>query len=131
MSLQVVLLQNMCGGPSEVDDDLEPETVGECTKYGPVVTCMIYQVPDAGDGPEAVRIFVEFENAMAATRGKATSQLNICGFLMFDIDSVYCQQSWHFCSFLNIGISLNVNNDQFNLCVDYLKVIFLSVCRKI
>ena len=60
----------MCGGPSEVDDELEPETVGECAKYGPVVTCMIYQVPDAGDGPEAVRIFVEFENAMAAARGE-------------------------------------------------------------
>ncbi|VDD79550.1 unnamed protein product [Mesocestoides corti] len=64
----VVLLQNMCGGPSDVDDDLEPETAEECAKYGPVVTCMIYQMPDAGDGPEAVRIFVEFETAEAAAR---------------------------------------------------------------
>ncbi|VDK20880.1 unnamed protein product [Taenia asiatica] len=65
---EVVLLQNMCGGPSEVDDDLEPETAEECAKYGSVVTCMIYQMPDAGDGPEAVRIFVEFENTEAAAR---------------------------------------------------------------
>lgn len=68
--LQVVLLQNMCGGPSEVDDDLEPETAEECAKYGAVVTCMIYQMPDAGEGPEVVRIFVEFEAVEAAARGK-------------------------------------------------------------
>lgn len=79
LPLQVVLLQNMCGGPSEVDDDLEPETAEECAKYGAVVTCMIYQMPDAGDGPEAVRIFVEFENTEAAARGIAT----ILSFLFF------------------------------------------------
>ena len=65
----MVLLQNMCGGPAEVDDDLEPETAEECAKYGPVVTCMIYQMPDAGEGPEAIRIFVEFQSADSAARG--------------------------------------------------------------
>lgn len=63
----------MCGGPAEVDDDLEPETAEECAKYGPVVTCMIYQMPDAGEGPEAIRIFVEFQSADSAARG-----LHIC-----------------------------------------------------
>ncbi|KAM7535599.1 hypothetical protein Aperf_G00000102953 [Anoplocephala perfoliata] len=65
---EVVLLQNMCGGPSEVDDDLEPETKDECRKYGEVVSCMIFQLEDVGDGPESVRIFVEFKEKEAAAR---------------------------------------------------------------
>ncbi len=67
----------MCGGPSEVDDDLEPETAEECAKYGPVVTCMIFQMPDAGEGPEAVRIFVEFEEVEAAAKGKLPIHLPV------------------------------------------------------
>ncbi|BHF73829.1 hypothetical protein SprV_0401691300 [Sparganum proliferum] len=62
----VVLLRNMCG-PGEVDDDLEPETAEECAKYGKVVTCMIFELPDAAED-EAVRIFVEFEEEQAAVR---------------------------------------------------------------
>ena len=31
-------------GPGEVDDDLQPETAEECTKYGEVVRCLIYEV---------------------------------------------------------------------------------------
>lgn len=60
----------MCGGPSEVDDDLEPEIKEECAKYGEVISCMIFQLEDAGDGPESVRIFVEFKEKEAAARGK-------------------------------------------------------------
>ncbi|VDL35383.1 unnamed protein product [Hymenolepis diminuta] len=65
---EVLLLQNMCGGPSEVDDDLEPEIKEECAKYGEVISCMIFQLEDAGDGPESVRIFVEFKEKEAAAR---------------------------------------------------------------
>ena len=31
-------------GPGEVDDDLEPETAEECSKYGKVVKCIIFEV---------------------------------------------------------------------------------------
>ena len=33
-------------GPGEVDDDLEPETAEECTKYGKVVKCVIFELQD-------------------------------------------------------------------------------------
>ncbi|VDN97155.1 unnamed protein product [Rodentolepis nana] len=69
---EVLLLQNMCGGPSEVDDDLEPEIKEECAKYGEVISCMIFQLEDAGDGPESVRIFVEFKEKEAAAREPLT-----------------------------------------------------------
>ncbi|CAL8071178.1 unnamed protein product [Calicophoron daubneyi] len=68
----VILLRNMCGS-GEVDDDLEPETAEECAKYGKVITCMIFELPDAAE-EEAVRIFVEFESEEAAT--KAVLDLN-------------------------------------------------------
>ena len=35
--------QNMVG-PGEVDDDLQPEVVEECAKYGEVVKVIIYEV---------------------------------------------------------------------------------------
>lgn len=31
-------------GPGEVDEELEPETAEECTKYGKVNKCVIYEV---------------------------------------------------------------------------------------
>lgn len=31
-------------GPGEVDKDLEPETAEECTKYGKVIKCVIFEV---------------------------------------------------------------------------------------
>ncbi|KAF8570806.1 hypothetical protein P879_04152 [Paragonimus westermani] len=68
----VILLRNMCG-PGEVDDDLEPETAEECAKYGKVISCLIFELPDASDD-EAVRIFVEFDSDDAAT--KAVLDLN-------------------------------------------------------
>ena len=36
-------LQNMVG-PGEVDDDLQPEVTEECSKYGEVVKCLVYEV---------------------------------------------------------------------------------------
>lgn len=40
---KVVLLQNMVG-PGEVDDDLQPEVIEECSKYGEVNNCLIFEV---------------------------------------------------------------------------------------
>ena len=31
-------------GPGEVDEDLEPETAEECSKYGKVMRCVIFEV---------------------------------------------------------------------------------------
>ncbi|XP_006820703.1 splicing factor 45-like [Saccoglossus kowalevskii] len=69
---KVVLLRNMVG-PGEVDDDLEPETAEECTKYGKVTRVLIFEIP-GGAPDEAVRIFVEFERLESAI--KAVVDLN-------------------------------------------------------
>ncbi|KAK3104085.1 hypothetical protein FSP39_024317 [Pinctada imbricata] len=69
---KVILLRNMVG-PGEVDEDLEPETAEECTKYGKVIKCVIFEIP-GGDPEEAVRIFVEFERVDSAI--KAIIDLN-------------------------------------------------------
>ncbi|XP_050307227.1 splicing factor 45 [Anthonomus grandis grandis] len=70
---KVVLLKNMVG-PGEVDDDLEPEVKDECnTKYGPVVSCIIHEIPHENP-EEAVRIFVEFQRIESAI--KAVVDLN-------------------------------------------------------
>ena len=37
------VFQNMVG-PGEVDEELEPETAEECSKYGKVIKCVIYEV---------------------------------------------------------------------------------------
>ena len=39
----LLLFKNMVG-PGEVDEDLEPETAEECTKYGEVEKCVIFEV---------------------------------------------------------------------------------------
>ena len=31
-------------GPGEVDEDLQPETIEECSKYGEVSNCLVYEV---------------------------------------------------------------------------------------
>ena len=31
-------------GPGEVDEDLQPETTEECSKYGEVANCLVYEV---------------------------------------------------------------------------------------
>lgn len=74
-------------GPGEVDDDLQPEVTEECSKYGEVVKCLVYevsvwfdwlvqmyvtvitnQIPSLPDN-EAVRIFVEFTRVESAIKG--------------------------------------------------------------
>ncbi|KAL3853330.1 hypothetical protein ACJMK2_016878 [Sinanodonta woodiana] len=69
---KVILLRNMVG-PGEVDEELEPETAEECTKYGKVIKCLIFEIPGAVDD-EAVRIFIEFEKVDSAI--KAIIDLN-------------------------------------------------------
>ncbi|CAM9141310.1 unnamed protein product [Discosporangium mesarthrocarpum] len=65
---RVLLLKNMVG-PGEVDDALEGETQGECEKFGPVRSCMIYELKGAGVlDTEAVRIFVAFEKQESAVK---------------------------------------------------------------
>jgi len=64
---RVLLLRNMVG-PGEVDDELEAETASECTKYGEVVKCIIYEMPDGTPPEEAVRIFVEFHRPESALK---------------------------------------------------------------
>ena len=71
---RLLLLQNMVG-PGEVDNDLEAETKEECKKYGEVVKCLIYEIPNKRvPDDEAVRIFVEFQAVESAAR--AVSDLN-------------------------------------------------------
>lgn len=64
---KVIMLQNMVG-PGEVDEDLEPETAEECTKYGKVNKCVIFEIPNVPE-EEGVRIFVEFERIDSAIKG--------------------------------------------------------------
>eukprot|EP00850_Spirogloea_muscicola_P022218 SM000283S10690 [mRNA] locus=s283:91153:92645:+ [translate_table: standard] len=65
---RIVLLRNMVA-PGEVDDELEDEVAGECAKYGIVTRVLIYEITEDGyPPPEAVRIFIQFERAEAATK---------------------------------------------------------------
>lgn len=71
---RVLMLQNMVG-PGEVDDELEAETKEECKKYGEVMKCLIYEIPNKQvPDEEAVRIFIEFKDVASSKR--AASDLN-------------------------------------------------------
>ncbi|KAJ8903925.1 hypothetical protein NDN08_000456 [Rhodosorus marinus] len=64
----VILLTNMAL-PNEVDPELERETADECSKYGRVESCFVYEEKSADVKPEfAVRIFVKFAEASAAMK---------------------------------------------------------------
>ncbi|KAI8079557.1 uncharacterized protein B0P05DRAFT_541076 [Gilbertella persicaria] len=70
----VVLLTNMVG-PGQVDDMLQQETAEECSKYGKVERCLIFEVPKGQTVDErAVRIFVKFMGIESAKR--AVQDLN-------------------------------------------------------
>ncbi|KAI7863678.1 hypothetical protein BDF14DRAFT_1884980 [Spinellus fusiger] len=65
---QVILLTNMVG-PGEVDDMLQQETADECSKYGTVERCLIFEVPNGQIAEDkAVRIFIKFVHIEAAQR---------------------------------------------------------------
>lgn len=84
---KVIMLRNMVG-QGEVDADLEPEVKEECSKFGEVISCLIYEVneglingnriPNAKNvqvpDDQAVRIFVEFSRVESAI--KAIVDLN-------------------------------------------------------
>eukprot|EP00009_Paramoeba_aestuarina_P009323 CAMPEP_0201522206 /NCGR_PEP_ID=MMETSP0161_2-20130828/16518_1 /ASSEMBLY_ACC=CAM_ASM_000251 /TAXON_ID=180227 /ORGANISM="Neoparamoeba aestuarina, Strain SoJaBio B1-5/56/2" /LENGTH=137 /DNA_ID=CAMNT_0047920981 /DNA_START=1 /DNA_END=414 /DNA_ORIENTATION=- len=72
-STAVLLLENMVG-PGEVDDDLEEETMEECSKYGKVLSCKIIELPPPIQHTKAVRIFLHFANPSFAV--KAHNELN-------------------------------------------------------
>ena len=42
-AVKLLSTQNMVG-PGEVDDELESETADECSKYGKVLKCLIFEV---------------------------------------------------------------------------------------
>lgn len=64
---RILLLRNMVG-PGEVDSELESETKEECSKYGKVIRCFIYEIPNKKVHDEdAVRIFVEFGDIKSAS----------------------------------------------------------------
>uniref|UniRef100_H2ZBN3 Splicing factor 45 n=1 Tax=Ciona savignyi TaxID=51511 RepID=H2ZBN3_CIOSA len=63
---KVICLRNMVG-PGEVDDDLELETKEECSKYGSVNKCLIYEMQGLPDD-EAIRIFIEFDRIESAIK---------------------------------------------------------------
>ncbi|OWF53811.1 Splicing factor 45 [Mizuhopecten yessoensis] len=69
---KVILLRNMVA-PGDVDEELEQETSEECTKYGRVIKCVIFEIPECEE-EEAVRIFLEFERVDSAI--KAIIDLN-------------------------------------------------------
>ncbi|KAJ4980621.1 hypothetical protein NE237_031458 [Protea cynaroides] len=65
---RVLLLRNMVG-PGEVDDDLEDEVASECSKYGTVTKCLIFEITEPNFPPdEAVRMFVQFERPEETTK---------------------------------------------------------------
>jgi len=63
----VVLLKNMVGR-GEVDEMLAEECKQECSKYGPVNTCVIFEVSEDCPVEEAVRTFVFFERQESAVK---------------------------------------------------------------
>ena len=71
----VVLLKNMVA-PGDVDEMLAEECKQECSKYGPVNTCIIHEITTDPDCPEeeCVRTFIFFEKQESAV--KAYREMN-------------------------------------------------------
>lgn len=62
-------------GAGDVDEELEGEVKDECnTKYGEVISVLIYEFHNNAAPDEAVRIFVEFKRIESAI--KAVVDLN-------------------------------------------------------
>lgn len=67
---KVILLLNMVAR-GDVDDSLESEIKTECSKYGPVFGCTIFEVPRSETSVpahDAVRVFVKFERQASAIK---------------------------------------------------------------
>jgi hypothetical protein len=64
----LVMMRNMVG-KGEVDADLRGEIAEECTKFGPVLKCVVHEISSSTvSDDEAVRIFVLFGNLAAAQK---------------------------------------------------------------
>lgn len=86
-SSKVILLRNMVG-PGEVDEDLESETAEECTKYGPVVRCKIYEEKNPMvPSDKSVRIFVQFTTLDSAL--KAINSLHGRFFAKRQVEAIF------------------------------------------
>lgn len=70
----VIILKNIVG-PGEVDESLDEEIGTECSKFGEVLSVLIFEVTDKSFPPEAaVRVFVQFDSQQASER--AVTELN-------------------------------------------------------
>lgn len=70
----VIILKNIVG-PGEVDESLDEEIGTECSKFGEVLSVLIFEVTDKSFPPEAaVRVFVQFDSQQASER--ALTELN-------------------------------------------------------
>ena len=59
-------------GPGQVDDMLQEETAEECSKFGQVRKCLVFEVPGKKvPDDQAVRIFVQFVSRDSALKGVA------------------------------------------------------------
>ncbi|KAG2498604.1 hypothetical protein HYH03_003353 [Edaphochlamys debaryana] len=85
---RVICMRNMVG-PGQVDEELEEEVGQELTKYGKVLSVLIFEVTTPGYvEEEAVRIFVQFERQESATKAAvdlqgrffAGRQVRVCFF---------------------------------------------------
>jgi len=57
-------------GPGQVDDLLQEETAEECSKFGQVRKCLVFEVPGKKvPDDQAVRIFVQFVSRDSALKG--------------------------------------------------------------
>lgn len=71
---RVLILENIVG-PGEVDESLDEEIGIECSKFGEVLSVLIFEVTEKEYPPDkAVRVFVEFDTQVAAD--KALQELN-------------------------------------------------------
>ncbi|KAK8807374.1 hypothetical protein WA158_004133 [Blastocystis sp. Blastoise] len=82
----VILIKNMVG-EGQVDDALKRETSDECSKFGLVKKCVIYEIKENVNPEEKVRIFVEFSREEEAM--KACAALNKRYFGGRQISSCY------------------------------------------
>ena len=75
-SSRVVLLKNMVG-LGEVDNQLESETIEECSKYGKVHSCKIREIKamdtKSFSSLEHVHIYVKFDDVTEAKKGFLSS----------------------------------------------------------
>jgi splicing factor 45 len=68
-SLTLICLRNMIAA-ADVDSDFEGEVREECEQFGAVVSVKVYVDPLPPNEDEAVRVFVKFAEAEAASKAK-------------------------------------------------------------